>query len=118
MITPSDRIILIRDSLNIFVCGMIGFLPVIGFIPAMFAIVRAVRLSARFRSEWNPAAVYLRVGVVMALLGSGITALGGLVAVLNLIPPFAGGLSERRRALPPARGLRAASVSERVETQC
>jgi ABC-type phosphate transport system permease subunit len=90
MISPSDRIILIRKSLNIFVCGIVGIVPVIGVIPAIFAIVGAVRVGARFRREWNPASAYLHVGVVMALLGTGITALAGLIAVLNLVPPFAG----------------------------
>jgi hypothetical protein len=90
MISPSDRIILIRKSLNIFICGMLGILPVIGFVPALFAIVGAVRVSSRFRREWNPAAAYLHLGVAMALLGTGITALGGLIAVLGLIPSFAG----------------------------
>src|ERR1017187_1815499 len=89
MISSSDRIILIRKSLNIFVCGLIGLVPVIGFIPALFAIVGAVRVSARFRREWNPASAYLSAGVTMALLGTGITALAGLIAVLNLVPPFA-----------------------------
>jgi len=90
MTSPADRIILIRKSLNIFVCGMFGIVPIIGFIPALFAIVGAVRLSARFRREWNPADAYLRVGVTLALLGTGITILAGLIAVLNLIPPFGG----------------------------
>lgn len=90
MISPSERIILIRKSLNIFVCGLIGLTPVIGFIPALFAIVGAVRVRARFRREWNPASAYLSAGVAMALLGTGITALAGLIAVFNLIPPFAG----------------------------
>lgn len=91
MIPPADRIQLVRRSLNIFFCGLGGLIPIIGFIPAVVAVVRAVRLHARFRSEWNPAATYVTVGVTLALLGLGISAIGGLIVVLNLIPPFGNG---------------------------
>ena len=90
MTSPNDRILLIRQSLNIFFCGLAGLIPLIGFVPAITALVRAVRLNARFKSEWNPAATYVTAGVTLALLGLGISSLGGLIAVLNLIPPFGG----------------------------
>ena len=91
MIPPADRIQLVRRSLNIFLCGLGGFIPIIGFIPALVAIVRAVRLHARFQNEWNPAAAYVTAGVTLALFSLGISALGGAIAVLNLIPPFGTG---------------------------
>ena len=88
MISPADRIQLIHRSLNIFYCGLGALIPIIGFILAIAAIVRAVRLHARFGREWNPAAGYVTAGVTLALLSLGISAVGGLIAVLNLIPPF------------------------------
>lgn len=64
-----DRITAIQKSLTTFVWGIFGMVPVLGLVPAIRALVlgRAVRL--RYRDEWNPAARYLRAGVVLAVLG-------------------------------------------------
>ena len=88
MTSPSDRIVLIRKSQTIFVCGLMGLVPIVGFIPAILAIGHAVRLNARLRREWNRASEYVRAGVATAVLGAGISVLAGLIALLNLIPPF------------------------------
>jgi len=84
MISPADRITLIRKSLTVFVCGLLSLVPFIGVVPAAFAFCGAARL-VRFRHEWNPASAYMRWGAVSALLGVGITALVSLVIALNII---------------------------------
>jgi len=85
---PADRVMLIDKSLKVFVCGLFAVLPVIGLIPAVCAVTGAVRLGGRFRGEWNPAAVYVRWGVTLALLSLGITAFVVLIIALRLVPPF------------------------------
>ena len=70
------RIIVIQLSLRAFVCGMIGVLPIIGLVPALYALSCWARIRLRYRDEWNPASNYLRWGSTLAVLGLGITAVG------------------------------------------
>jgi hypothetical protein len=64
-----DRITAIEKSLTIFVCGIIGFLPVLGLMPAVHALVCWARVRAKYAGQWNPAWAYLRAGAVLATLG-------------------------------------------------
>ena len=64
-----DRITVIHNSLVVFVCGLIGLLPVLGSLPALYALVLWGKVRVRYRDEWNPASAYLDGGVAMALLG-------------------------------------------------
>ena len=64
-----DRITAIEKSLTVFVCGIIGFLPVLGLLPAVHALVCWARLRTKYRGQWNPASAYLRAGAVLATLG-------------------------------------------------
>jgi hypothetical protein len=81
--SSANRIIAIRTSLRVFVCGLIGWMPVIGFFPALYALVAYFRIRARYRNEWNPASTYLACGATLALTGFLISAL--LVAALLVI---------------------------------
>lgn len=87
---PTDRIQQIRKSQQVFVCGLVSLLPVIGALPALWAVAAAVQLAQRFRGEWNPAAPHVRWGVALAVLNLGISAIAGSILLLNLMPPFAG----------------------------
>jgi hypothetical protein len=78
------RIIVIQLSLRAFVCGLIGVLPVIGLVPALYALSCWARIRLRYRDEWNPASNYLRWGSVLAVLGLGITAVGIPATILWL----------------------------------
>jgi hypothetical protein len=78
------RIIVIQLSLRAFVCGVIGVLPVIGLVPALYALSCWARIRLRYRDEWNPASNYLRWGSILALLGLGITAVGIPATILWL----------------------------------
>ena len=64
-----DRITAIEKSLTVFVCGIVGFLPVLGLMPAVHALVCCARVRSKFAGQWNPASAYLRVGAVLAALG-------------------------------------------------
>ena len=77
-----DRITAIRQSLTGFVCGIIGFVPVIGFLPGLYAIICWSRVRRRYRDPWNPASGYLMVGGVLGLLGT--ISSGLLILVIGL----------------------------------
>lgn len=63
------RIIIIRKSLAAFVCGLFGFLPFLGLVPALYALLAWAHIRRRYPDEWNPAEAYLSWGARLALLG-------------------------------------------------
>ena len=79
-----DRITAIHKSLTTFVCGLIGFLPVIGIVPAIFALRGWIQVSTRYGKQWNPASAYLSWGARLGLLGLLDSVLLLSVAVLAL----------------------------------
>ena len=64
-----ERITAIEQSLTVFVCGIVGFLPVLGLFPAVHALVCWTRVRRKYGSQWNPAALYLRAGALLAMVG-------------------------------------------------
>jgi hypothetical protein len=79
-----DRINIIRRSMFTFGCGAIGVLPVIGFVPALLALICWGRVIKSSRGQWNPAASYLRAGALLALCGFALTVLAGLVLIQDI----------------------------------
>jgi hypothetical protein len=77
------RIIVIRKSLAAFVCGLFGFLPFIGLVPALYALLAWAHIRRRYPNEWNPAEAYLSWGARLALLGLLGTALVTAVAIVT-----------------------------------
>jgi hypothetical protein len=65
--SPVDRIHVIEKSLRVFVCGVLGIIPLLGLVPAGYAIIAAIQVYKRVGSGWNPAASYLCWGLVVAL---------------------------------------------------
>jgi hypothetical protein len=63
------RILVIRKSLIAFVCGLIGFLPIIGILPGLYALICWGSIRIRYPNEWNPADAYLSWGARLAVLG-------------------------------------------------
>ena len=63
-----DRVAVIRNSMTVFVCGIIGLLPVLGFVVAIYALVLWGTVRFRSRDAWNPASAYLDAGAWLALL--------------------------------------------------
>ena len=80
---------LIRSSLAAFVCGLIGFLPIIGVVPGLYALLCWTRIRIRYPGEWNPASAYLNLGALLALLGLLGTALIVATVVAVNIQSFA-----------------------------
>lgn len=79
------RIIVIRKSLAAFVCGLFGFLPIVGVLPGIYALLCWNHIRTRYPNEWNPASAYLSWGSRLALLGLGVSALIVAVAIVTLI---------------------------------
>ena len=77
------RIIVIRKSLTAFVCGLIGFLPIIGVLTGLYALLCWNSIRTRYPDEWNPASAYLSWGARLALLGLLGSALIVSVAILT-----------------------------------
>jgi len=63
-----DRITAIKESLATFVCGVLSFFPIVGIIPAIYALANWRHVRAHYRGEWNPADYYLRWGMILALI--------------------------------------------------
>jgi hypothetical protein len=80
-----DRASAIRRSLAGFVCGIVGAIPVIGFIPALFAIASWRSVKRQYGEEWNPAWPYLTWGGRLAMFGVFATALIVFVVALTLL---------------------------------
>ena len=76
---PAARAAVIRASLEVWVCGVFGVLPVLGLVPGILAVVRWLRVRAAHRDQWNPAAGYLAAGALLALAG---LVLSGVLAVV------------------------------------
>ena len=77
------RILVIRKSLTAFVCGLIGFLPIIGILPGLYALSCWGSIRIRYPNEWNPADAYLSWGARLAVLGFLGSALIVAVAILS-----------------------------------
>jgi uncharacterized membrane protein len=72
-----DRINAIKESLATFVCGVLSCVPLVGLIPAVYALANWRHVSLNFREDWNPASHYLAWGAILALLNILLTILGG-----------------------------------------
>ena len=70
-----EQVTLIRRSLTIFVCGLIGAVPILGVPPALYALVSAVRTHFASGQTWNPASRYLAAGALLACAGIGLSVL-------------------------------------------
>ena len=53
----------------VFVCGIVGLLPVLGFVVAIYALVLWAKVRVRSRDARNPASAYLNAGAWLGLLG-------------------------------------------------
>jgi hypothetical protein len=77
-----DLITAIRLSMRVFVCGMFAIVPLIGFVPAVYAVVCWSKVRARYRDQWNPAAQYLHWGTLMAVFGALFSTLAVVVVIM------------------------------------
>lgn len=63
------RIEAIEQSLQSFVLGLFGVLPIIGILPAIRTLWISNRLHRRVGKQWNPGSNYLKWGVALSALG-------------------------------------------------
>ena len=64
-----DLIAAIRKSLTAFVCGIFGFVPILGLIPALYAVSCWRQVNKHYGKQWNPARRYLLGGLLLAIIG-------------------------------------------------
>ena len=83
-----NRTTAIEKSLSAFVNGIFGFIPVLGCVPAIYALVYWQQVQRQFGKEWNPAARYLSWGARLGALGLIGTALIAVVAALTFWWPL------------------------------
>jgi len=81
ILTPPERIAAIKLSLQAWVLGIIGFLPIIGLMPGIVALFYYFRIRSRYSGEWNPAAAYLTAGGILAAIG----VIGSLIVVVTFV---------------------------------
>ena len=63
------KIQMLKSSLECFVCGLVGLLPLIGFPFAVAALVISGNVRVRQKKYWNAAKPYWIWGVVCGSLG-------------------------------------------------
>ncbi len=59
---PDERVRVIRASLRAFIFGLIGLIPLLGFLPGCYAVILWFRLP---KDVWNPALRYSSAGALM-----------------------------------------------------
>ena len=64
---PLDRSGVIRQSVWVLIDGIAGFLPVIGIIPSVSAIIRGIRIRRAY-SQPNPVDNYRKWGMALGSL--------------------------------------------------
>ena len=79
-----DRIAAIRQSLNIFICGIVGLVPVIGLLPATIALFGGFRLRREYSAP-NPANHYRKWGMVLGICGILISIYTVIFVAANII---------------------------------
>jgi ABC-type phosphate transport system permease subunit len=80
-----DKITAIKESLATHVCGVLSFIPVVGIIPAVYALANWRHVRLHFHQEWNPAGNYLRWGAILAIVGvlsTSVPAIGTVLIIL------------------------------------
>lgn len=64
-----NRITAIRAALKCFTCGLLTFIPLVGIVFALGAVIFYARASQHSSDEWNPGRRYAVLGVEFAITG-------------------------------------------------
>ena len=80
MLTPEEKIRVLKGSVRCFVMGLLGLIPVLGAGFALGSIRTYFRVTALDDREWNPARRYLYWGLALAWIGALLTL--GLVGII------------------------------------
>ncbi len=76
--------VIVDKSMQAFVCGLIGILPIIGLIPGIYAIICWAHIRRKYPDEWNPAFLYLSWGTRLAAIGVLLSVLAVCALILAL----------------------------------
>jgi hypothetical protein len=83
------RIQMLKSSLECFVCGLVGLLPLIGFPFAVAALVISGNVRVRQKKYWNAAKPYWFWGVVCGSLGIVLWGAAWILILFTLLNPAA-----------------------------
>lgn len=64
-----DKVRVIERSVRCFIAGCLSLIPVLGLLPAVFALVLVHQVRRETGPSWNPARGYLICGNVLAWVG-------------------------------------------------
>jgi len=70
-----DRVQIIERTLLCYQAGWWSLVPILGLAPGLTAFYYFARVRAVTRDEWNPAETHLRVGLMLATIGCGLSLL-------------------------------------------
>jgi hypothetical protein len=80
---PPDTIKTIEASLRVFTCGLLALVPLLGLVPAGFALASGWKLQRRHQ-DINPAGYYVRWGCTLALIGIAVSFVFALLIGLHI----------------------------------
>jgi len=80
-----NRIEMINRSLRCFVFGLLGLVPLLGIPASAVSFVQYWQVAQQADGDWNPAESYLAWGLVLAIMGLGLSFVFCAVMVLAII---------------------------------
>lgn len=81
---PLDRSGVIRQSVSVLICGIAGFLPVIGLFPAVSAVVNGLRIRRAYPGP-NPVDGYRRWGLALGIFCVLLNVCAVIIFIVNII---------------------------------
>ena len=81
------KIQMLRSSLECFICGLLGLLPLIGFPFAVVALVISGKVRIRQKTFWNAANPYWIVGIACGSLGILLWGAVGIMIIFHALNP-------------------------------
>ena len=80
-----DRVEIIERTLRCYHAGWWSLVPILGLVPAIIAFYTFGSIRAATKHEWNPAAAQLRIGFILAIIGSALSLLLLSIPVLTVL---------------------------------
>ena len=78
---------MLRSSLECFICGLLGLLPLIGFPFAVVALVISGKVRIRQKTFWNAAKPYWIGGIACGSLGILLWGAVGIMIIFHALNP-------------------------------
>jgi len=81
------KIQMLRSSLECFICGLLGLLPLIGFPFAVVALVISGKVRVRQKNFWNAAELYWIAGIMCGSLGILLWGVVWIIIIFHALNP-------------------------------